>query len=320
MPRSGAVLCLLSAACFGAMGIFGKLAYDENVSVGTLLGLRFVAAAAVLWLLVAATGGLRELRGAGRRALGVAFALGAVGYALQAGLFFAALERIDVSLLSLLLYTYPAGVTVGALLLGRDRVDAVRLSALALASAGLVLVLVGPGAGTLDGLGAALALGAAGVYTAYILVSDGVVGSLPPLGLAALVLTGAAMTVLPAAVLLGDFDAGAPTAAGLGWIGAIALVSTVGAVVLFFAGLHRVGPSSASILSTCEPVVTVSLAFVVFGETLSGIQLVGGALVLAAVVVLNLRGTAARPGPAEPLAEGRAQRRGRRRAAPAAAS
>ncbi len=58
---------------------------------------------------------------------------------------------------------------------------------------------------------------------------------------------------------------------------------------LFFAGLSRVGPTSASILATVEPVVTVVLAFLVFGETLGPAQLVGGALVLSAVVVLNAR-------------------------------
>ena len=54
--------------------------------------------------------------------------------------------------------------------------------------------------------------------------------------------------------------------AGFGWLLALACISTVAAVVLFFAGLRRVGPSAASILSTLEPVVTVALAFAVFGE------------------------------------------------------
>lgn len=320
MPRSGALLCLLSAACFGAMGIFGKLAYDEDVTVGTLLSVRFCAAAVVLWVLVLATGGQHALRAAGRRAVAVGIALGAVGYALQAGLFFAALERIDVSLLSLLLYTYPAGVLVGALLLGRDTADAVRFGALALASAGLVLVLLGPGAGGADGLGVAMGLAAAAVYTTYILVSDDVVRGLPPLGLSALVLSGAAVTLTAASLLLGDLRPGAATAAGLGWVLAIALVCTVGAVVLFFAGLDRVGPSSAAIFSTAEPVVTLALAAAVFGEALSGVQLAGAACVLGAVVVLNLRRPAAAPELPAPPGAGRGRRLGRRRAAPAAAS
>ena len=76
-------------------------------------------------------------------------------------------------------------------------------------------------------------------------------------------------------------------AAGWGWIGGIVLVSTVGAILAFFAGLARVGPSAASILSTLEPVVTVVLAAAAFGESLSAVQLVGGALVLSAVVVMQ---------------------------------
>jgi drug/metabolite transporter (DMT)-like permease len=65
-------------------------------------------------------------------------------------------------------------------------------------------------------------------------------------------------------------------------------------VSLFFAGLQRVGPTTASIISTAEPVVTVLLAFLVFGELLGPVQLVGGALVLGAVLMLASR----RPRPA----------------------
>ena len=63
-------------------------------------------------------------------------------------------------------------------------------------------------------------------------------------------------------------------------------------IVLFMAGLARVGPSTASIASTIEPPFTVALAWIVFGETLGPLQLVGGALVLSAVVLLQLRGSA----------------------------
>ena len=73
----------------------------------------------------------------------------------------------------------------------------------------------------------------------------------------------------------------------LGWLACIAVVSTVAAISLFFAGLRRVGPTTASILSTVEPLVTVLLAFLVFGETLTGVQLLGGALVLGAVLALR---------------------------------
>src|SRR3954463_3242668 len=137
------------------MAIFGKLAYDQGVNVGTLLAARFTFGALLFWTLVLAGGSLREARGLRRRDVGIGLALGAAGYAAQAGFYFVALERIDASILSLLLYTFPAMVTVAAVLLGRERVNSRRLVALALTSAGLVLVLAGAAAGAFDPLGAA---------------------------------------------------------------------------------------------------------------------------------------------------------------------
>jgi len=89
--------------------------------------------------------------------------------------------------------------------------------------------------------------------------------------------------------LLGELCPGELTAAGWGWLGCLAAVSTVASINLFFAGLRRVGPTTASILATVEPLVTVLLAFLVFGEVLGAVRLVGGALVLAAVLALHAR-------------------------------
>jgi drug/metabolite transporter (DMT)-like permease len=289
MRRSGTVLCIASAAAFGAMGVFGKLAYEQGVTVGTLLATRFLLAGALFWGLLAARGEARAVRVVPRRDLAHALALGACGYALQAGGYFAALERIDASLLALLLYTFPAMVAVAAIVLGRERADARRLTALALASGGLVLVLAGAGTGALEPLGVALGLGAAVVYTTYILASERITERVAPLLLSALVCTGAAGTLTVAGLALGTLHPARVSTAGWGWLAAIAAVSTVAAIALFFAGLRRVGPTTASILSTVEPLVTVSLAFLVFGETLSPVQLTGGALVLGAVVALQAR-------------------------------
>jgi drug/metabolite transporter (DMT)-like permease len=288
MRSTGTLLCIGSAAAFGAMAVFGKLAYDNGTTVGTLLAVRFALAAALFWALVLASREtVAELRALVRRDLAIALGLGAVGYAAQAGCFFAALERIDASLLSLMLYTFPAMVAVAAIVLGRERADPARFGALALASVGLVLVLASPRPGALDPLGAGLALGAAMIYTTYILVSQGIAGRIGPTLLSALVCTGAAVTLTAGSALLGDLRPGDVTPAGWGWLAGIAMVSTVAAVSLFFAGLKRVGPTTASILSTVEPVVTVVLAFLVFGELLGSLQLVGGALVVAAVIVLG---------------------------------
>jgi drug/metabolite transporter (DMT)-like permease len=287
MPTTGVIACLASAAAFGAMGVFGKLAYDEGATVGTLLAARFVLAAALFWLFLAWSGRVGSLRSLTARDAGLALALGAIGYGAQAGGYFAALERLDASLLSLLVYTFPVMVTVTAIALGREPASPRTAGALVLASAGLVLVLAGAAAGALDAVGSALGLGAAVVYSAYILISQGVAERMGPLALGTLVCTGAAATLTLTGLAGGDLDPGGVSATGFLWLAGLALVSTVGAIALFFAGLRRVGPAAASILSTLEPIVTVALAFAIFGESLGPAQLAGGALVLLAVLAVR---------------------------------
>jgi drug/metabolite transporter (DMT)-like permease len=286
----GSLYCLLSAVAFGAMAIFGKLAYDAGVSVDALLLARFGIAGGVLLLAALARG---ALRGVSRRALVTGFAMGALGYAAQAGFYFAALSRIDASLVALILYVYPVLVMAAAVVLGRERASRRRVWALGLALTGIALVLSGAAGGRLDWWGALLAFGAALTYTCYILVGDQVTAEVPPLGLAALVCTGAFCTFVVIGTVRGGTDLGFG-AAGWLWLAALALVSTVGAILLFFAGLARVGPSTAALLSTLEPVVTVAGAAVVFGESLSAVQWLGGALVLATVLIVQ---APARPAP-----------------------
>ena len=294
----GAVFCLLSAIGFGAMAIFGKLAYDEGVTVGDLLLVRFGVAAVVMLGIVWWRGGFGVLP---RRTAVAAFAMGAVGYAAQSASYFAALDRIDASLLTLLLYFYPVLVMVGAVALKRESWSRRRLAALGLALAGILLVLLGAATSRFDWLGAALGVTSALVYTAYILTGDRVLSGIAPLSLTALVCCGAATTYAVATVLRGgptSLDAGP---AGWFWLVTLALVSTVGAIILFFAGLARVGPSVASILSILEPVVTVGLAAAVFSESLSAEQLLGGLLVLGAVVVVQWPAVSSISGMTEPI-------------------
>ena len=279
--HTGALLCLASAAAFGAMPIFAKLSYDAGLDVVSLLAVRFALAAAVLWALVAA---LRVPVRAVGRTLVLGAVLGLVGYASQAGLFYFALERIEAGLTSLLLYAYPAFVTVGAVLLGRERADTRRWLALGIASLGVVLVLGGAPGGA-DGLGVALALGAGAAYALYILGSEAVSRRAHPLAFTASVCTGAAATFWVAGASGSGIDIGFE-AIGWLWMAGIVVISTVGAIALFFAGIARVGPSRASILSTLEPAVTVVLAFMAFGETLGWLQLAGGVLVLSGAVLV----------------------------------
>jgi drug/metabolite transporter (DMT)-like permease len=293
--RRGIALCIASAVGFGAMAIFAKEAYSYGVTVVTLLSVRFLLAAALFWAVVIARGArLPE-----RRVVVGGLLLGAFGYAAQGGLYFGALTRMDASLTSLLTYIYPILVFLGALALGREKASARRLGALGLAASGTMLVLLGGSIGAVDPLGVAMALGCAVVYGTYILISDRMIGAVDPFVLAALVCSGAAVSMLGVGTTTGSLHFGFALA-GWEWIALLACGSTVLGISAFLVGMRDVGPGTASIVSTAEPAVTVGLATTIYGEALGSSQIFGAVLVLGAVVILQMRdGTVGDDAPAD---------------------
>jgi drug/metabolite transporter (DMT)-like permease len=285
LDRVGLGLCLVSAAGFGSLAVFGKQAYAGGLGVVGVLAIRFLVAAPLLvGLALAARRSLRVGWPVAWRLLG----LGGIGYAIQATLFFNALTRISAGLASLLLYLYPALVTAGAVALGRARLDRATVAGLALSLVGIVGVLGLPGE-RLDALGVALGLASAGWYTGYILVGEYLLRGVDPLAASAYVTSGAMVTFLGAAVLSGgrvlEATPGAYAAAG-----AMAVVGTALAIATFLAGMARVGSSWASIASSFEPVFTVALGVAVLGDPLGPGKVAGGLLVVAGAVLLPLLG------------------------------
>ena len=292
--RVGIALCAVSACGFGLMAIFATKAYDAGLGVTTVLATRFVLAAATFWAIVAVRRALAARRASmpaphsapPRRVVLGALALGA-GYTVQSGCFFSALRHIDASLTSLLLYTFPVLVCVGAIALGREHFEPWKAAALTLATAGTALVLLGGGSGGLQATGVVLALGAAVAYSVYLLVADEIIGRIDPWLLSALIATSAAVVLVTTGAASGALELA--DGAGMLWIVAIALLSTVLPMGTLLLGMARVGASTGAIVSTIEPVVTVSLAVLLLGDALGPAQLLGGALVLGAVLALQSR-------------------------------
>lgn len=259
----GALYVALSAAAFGAMAIFGRYAYAGGVDVLGLLIVRFAIGGTVL-AAIAWRRGVVWPRG---RALMPLVAMGALGYVGQSFCYFTALRHAQASLVALLLYLYPAFVTLLAAWWLGERLTRAKGVALVLCVAGSALM-VGGGHG--EPFGIALALGAAVVYSLYIVGGTKATRGVDPLATTAIICVSAT-----AALVL------------------IALVSTVAAMLAFFAGLERLGAARTSMLSTLEPVVTVALAALLFGEALSPLQWAGGVAILAAVLALVRAGGAA---------------------------
>jgi drug/metabolite transporter (DMT)-like permease len=284
--RVGLLLCLVSAAGFGSLAVFGKQAYAGGLQVVDVLVLRFALAAPLLVVLTLVAG--RSLRLPGGTVLRL-LGLGGIGYAIQATLFFTALTRISAGLAGLLLYLYPALVTAGAVALGRSRLDRATVAGLALSLAGIVLVLGVPGE-RLDPLGVTLGLASACWYTVYILVSEHLLRGVDPLAASTYVTTGAACTFLAAAVAGGGGLTATPSASAFAAGAAMAVFGTALAIGAFLAGMARVGSAWASIASSFEPVVTVALGVAVLGDPLGPGKVVGGLAVVAGAVVLPLLG------------------------------
>ncbi len=282
---TGVALTITSAVTFGATGVLAKAAYSSGVSVSSLLGARFAIAAALLWAIVA----IRRTSLPPARLAAAALALGAIGYAGEATLYFSALERLDASLVALLLATYPAVVVVVAIALGRERADRRRAIALCASIGGAVLVLGGARVSGLDGLGLAFAASAVVAYATYVLLADRVAGRVDGLTLAALVITGAAIGTLALGGSTGSLDFALDARA---WttIGALAALCTVVPIAAFLIALPRIGPGTASILSSFETVIAVLLAALLLGDALGPAQLAGAALVLGAALLLQLGG------------------------------
>lgn len=283
----GIAYVVVSAAAFGAMAILARIAYAAGVDVVTLLALRFAIAAAAM-LVAARWRGVPLPSGS---TLGALILLGALGYGGQAASFFTALTLAPAGLVALLLYLHPAFVAVLAAIFLHERIGAAKLAALAMALIGTAFTIApAVGDGSHDAMGREIATGigfavaAATFYAVYIVVASWLGRRAGALAMSTVVIVSAAAVFCIAAIVHGP--QWPRTAAGWIAVAAIALVSTVAAITLYFAGLERIGPTRASTLSTIEPLVTVTLAALVLGETIAPVQLAGGALILAAVVVL----------------------------------
>jgi drug/metabolite transporter (DMT)-like permease len=279
----GVLLIVISAACFGTLAIFARLAYAAGANPTTTLLLRFAVAGGVLLVVMAV---LRRPLPRGRLLLSLIL-MGGVGYVGQSLAYFTALTFASAALVALLLYLYPALVTLLAALFLKERLTRVKLLAVAVALAGSALT-IGRAAGG-SPVGIALALAGALTYAIYIVAGSRVMARAEALSASTVIILAAAVVYVPVVALQGPAWPRTPG----GWlaVGGMAVVATVIAIVTFFAGLKLVGPSTTATLSTVEPVVTVTLAALVLGEQVTPLQLAGGALILSAVVVLARSGS-----------------------------
>jgi drug/metabolite transporter (DMT)-like permease len=150
------------------------------------------------------------------------------------------------------------------------------------------VALVGGGAGAPDVLGIALALASALACAAYVLLSDRILAGVDPVAFATPLVAGAAAAFLVFGATTGQLTT---LGGGVGVAAVLvgALLGTVFAMSAFLAGMRLLGPGTASLLATVEVPAGVALAALALGERLAPAQLAGAVLVLAAIVLLQVR-------------------------------
>ncbi|HEY7524009.1 MAG TPA: DMT family transporter [Candidatus Limnocylindrales bacterium] len=306
----GVALVLASAFGFGSGALFAKPVYETGVDWHVLSAWRFGFGAILAWTWLLLLPDRRAaLRRIGKREVLVALALGVL-YSANSGSYYAGLETVPVSLAALLVYIYPVLVAVLALRFGRRLEGRRAWIALGMAVAGVILAVGGidpSNVPPLDGL--LLVVVSPVIYAAWIVLAARLSGerrgsrtASAEVGAAAatasaLMITATATTWWVTALAAGRevLPGQIPTMAWPGLVG-IGVLSTFVAIQGFYAGAQRVGAAQAALISTVEPLWTIGLAALLLGERLGPVQLAGGGLILAGVILAQTgRQGASRP-------------------------
>lgn len=288
----GLLKVLAAAAAMGTLGPIAAVAYREGVEPATFSALRAAIGATILGALVLShrQPSVSLTRLAPRERVLLALAV-AVNGLMNLVLFFA-FDAMAVGLVMVIYYCYPVLVAVMSTALGRERLTSVRILALAFACTGVALVLgsqLGPEAHA-TAAGVALAGIAATCHAVYLVAIRGGFDAVPAVQATSLVLAGGLMISGTAALVIEGAGAAAMwLASPVAWA-AIACAGTFGAFpkVWVLGGVRLIGSTRAAVAMTVEPVVAVVVAAVALGQRLTVFELVGGAGILVAVVLVQL--------------------------------
>jgi drug/metabolite transporter (DMT)-like permease len=228
------------------------------------------------------------------RRLGPVILLGFLGFAPQAGIYFLTLSFLDPGITSLLLYTYPSFVVILGFTLWRRRPTRRQLLALGLSLSGCVVAFWRQGSYPLVGVILGLAVGF--TYAAYLVASERVLAEVDSILASAVLMCASAIVYWIVAFAGASGGPKAPQSLEtVLWLLGLSVVATVVPIACILAAVRKIGAADASLVSTLEPVLTIALSAVFIGERFGPAQIAGGALILAAVLVLHFAGKGESP-------------------------
>jgi drug/metabolite transporter (DMT)-like permease len=294
-PRVGYLCVVAAAVLFAVNGTVSKVILDTGVTALRLTELRCAGALLGLGLLLAAVAPER-LRVA-RRELPLLAAFGIAGVAATQWFYFVAIARLPVGIALLFEYTAPVLVALWARFVFHEPVRNRVWTALALALAGLALVAQVWDGGSLNGLGVAAAFAAALALAAYYLLGEHSTTTRDPLSTTfwSFLFATAFWSLLQpwwtfpwdsfsaSTSLLGNVaDTSLPAWVLAGWM---VVLGTIAPFALVLTGLRHLPATRVGVVGMLEPVLAAAVAWVWLGEALGAVQLAGGVVVLAGIIL-----------------------------------
>ena len=280
-PTLGGTLFVLGvASCFASGAILAKLAYNDGANALTIVTVRTVAA--LLWLVMLLSLARMPLTLPPKLRVR-ALALGAL-LAVQTYGMYSAIEHMAAPLAVLTFSTHPLLTAAAEAYLGRARFGAKQTVALVLAFSGLVLTL---NAGSLEPTTYGIVAGTVGSigFAATMVLTSRLFPHADSRPRTAHMTASASLLFLIACLMTGAFTLPATNIGMVGFFGVC--ISFPIALTGLFMAVQTVGPTRTSFLLNFEPVAVTMLSAIFLGQSLSGLQLIGGGMVISAIVMLQ---------------------------------
>ncbi len=280
----GAMAGIFSAFSYATAVVFVHYAYQAGMSPLTTSFLRFTAAFASLFLFLKLSRRWVSLPGSQARIL---FLLGLMLYAAMGITWFLALSMTPAWLVSLLVALFPIPVMLGSRIFLGARIDRRQVLALVIVLLGNVALFWRPFSGSVL-TGVALMALSVTLYATYVIIGERWAQGCDPLmrtvwtALGAMVGTGICAVATQQLSL--DF---APP--GWLWAALLGIVCTIFGIAFLWQSVADIGPGRTAILATLEPLFSVLLAIALLGERMSGLQWLGGMVILAGIMSMQMK-------------------------------
>jgi len=281
----GILLIMLAAICFGLIPFFATIAYANGFNPFTVTLFRFGLAAGLLYIYI------RIRRINYRVSTGqyfMLFQVGLIGYGVMMLTMVASYNYIPTGLATTLHFVYPIAVMVGSIFIFKDKVGWKSITALVLSVVGIYFLAGFNAEESLNFYGVSLALASGVLYAYYVLtIAKSSLRQVSAFVIAFYISFFNGLVLLAVCAFTGDLYLNITYQGFLSTL-MLALVSTFVGMVAFQTGLKIVRATTASILSTFEPITSLLVGVILLAEVLAWHHVLGSLLIILSVIAVSI--------------------------------